>query len=73
MLNTEAGKTIRDARERALLTQQELAAKAGVSLWTISDVEGGRNRTPRLRTIYRIAKALNLDPDLLFEASEGAA
>ncbi|MEQ4726165.1 BTAD domain-containing putative transcriptional regulator [Nonomuraea sp. B19D2] len=51
---------LRLRREQAGLTQQELAAKAGVSVAVIRDVEQGRTRRPRAETIRRLSHVLAL-------------
>jgi transcriptional regulator with XRE-family HTH domain len=55
------GTQLRAARERALLTQEELGAQAGVQPLTISRIETDKVE-PRYRTIRKIAKALGVDP-----------
>lgn len=66
MLKEGAGALIQEARERQDLAQQDLATETGLSIWTISNIETGRNRSPRRRTVFQIAKRLRLDPaDLL--------
>lgn len=73
-LNEGAGKLIQEARDEACLSQLQLAIKAKVSVATISDIETGRNRTPRRRTVNLIAKVLDLDTnDLGLALEEGAA
>ena len=58
------GEQLRDVRTRRLLTQDELAGKAGVSQSTIANIE--RNNTePQFRTIRKLAKALGVDPTKL--------
>lgn len=54
------GAQLREARERALLTQEELAARAGVQPLTISRIETDKVE-PRFSTIRKIAKALDVD------------
>jgi transcriptional regulator with XRE-family HTH domain len=54
---------LRERRERALLTQQELAARAGVSRSTIASAESGGDLAGR--TIRRLAEALDCDPQEL--------
>lgn len=44
-----------------LLTQQELAQVAGVSVATIRAAEAGYGQQPRLRTMRLLAKALGVD------------
>ena len=56
------GPLVRNWRIRALLTQEELAARAGLSVRTIRRLEGARAAArPRLTSIKLLAKALNLD------------
>ena len=58
------GRKLREARVRRLLTQEELAEKAGVSPSTIVNIE--RNQTaPHFRTIRKLAEALEVDPTSL--------
>ena len=58
------GENLRRLRERRYLTQRELAQKAGVSTDTVAKLETDRAE-PRLRTIRRLAKALEVHPDAL--------
>ncbi len=58
------GRDLKAARVRRLLTQVELAEKAGVSPSTIVNIE--RNQTtPHFRTIRKLAEALEVDPTSL--------
>ena len=50
--------------ERALLTQQELAERAGIGLTTLNRIEND-HAEPRFRTIRKIAKALDIDAAIL--------
>ena len=43
------------------LSQEELAARAGLSRRGISDLERGTRRTPYAETVRRLAEALDLD------------
>jgi transcriptional regulator with XRE-family HTH domain len=63
------GRNLKAARVRRLLTQEELAEKAGVSPSTIVNIE--RDQTaPQFRTIRKLAEALDVDPtSLLGESS----
>jgi transcriptional regulator with XRE-family HTH domain len=57
---------LRRLRERRLLSQEELAAKAGLSRPTVSRIERGMDARPA--TIRRLAKALRVPPtDLIDE------
>jgi transcriptional regulator with XRE-family HTH domain len=59
------GEKLREIRTRRLLTQDELAEKAGVSQSTIANIERD-NAEPQFRTIRKLAKALDIEPtDLL--------
>jgi len=54
--------TVRAHRHRAGLTQQELAAKAGLSLAALRDLEQGRRSRPAPGSLRALAEALSLDP-----------
>jgi len=58
------GTQLRAARERALLTQEELGTRAGVQPLTISRIETEKVE-PRYSTIRKLAKALGLEPTAL--------
>jgi transcriptional regulator with XRE-family HTH domain len=51
---------LRHFRQRFGLTQEELAAHTGLGVRTISDLERGISRTPRLDTLTRLASTLDL-------------
>ena len=55
------GEILVRARTKRLLTQDELAEKAGVSQSTIANIERD-NAEPQFRTIRKLAKALDIDP-----------
>ncbi|MFE2224777.1 helix-turn-helix transcriptional regulator [Agrobacterium deltaense] len=64
------GDQIRDARHWAGLTQQQLAEGAGLEKQTVSLIENG-HASPRLDTVYRIARALERPvADLVREHAE---
>jgi transcriptional regulator with XRE-family HTH domain len=54
------GPLVRDLRRAAGLTQEELAARAGLSTRAISDLERGINHTPRPTTLQLLVAALGL-------------
>lgn len=54
------GIRLRQFREEAILTQEELAARTGLSLRGISDLERGVRTTPRLETVRMLADGLGL-------------
>ena len=58
------GTQLRAAREQALLTQEELAARAEVQPLTISRIETDKVE-PRYSTIRKLARALGLVPSEL--------
>jgi immF control region protein len=55
---------IKKAREKAGMTQYELAAAVGVSRGYYADVEKGRY-TPSLKLLSRLAELLNIDLNFL--------
>ena len=55
---------LRAAREAKFLTQQELAAQAGMNASTISELEVGKRRA-RFRTIRQLAAVLAVTPEQL--------
>jgi transcriptional regulator with XRE-family HTH domain len=55
------GEKLREARTKRLLTQEELAEKAGVSAATIVNAERN-NQEPHFRTIRKLAQALGVEP-----------
>jgi transcriptional regulator with XRE-family HTH domain len=55
------GEKLKQARTRRLLTQDELAEKAGVSQSTVANIERD-NAEPQFRTIRKLAKALDVEP-----------
>ncbi len=59
-------KGLREARERALLTQEELATRSGVTVSTISRVETGA-QAARISTLRKLAAALGVDAETLID------
>jgi predicted ATPase/transcriptional regulator with XRE-family HTH domain len=60
-LPSSFGAWLRRYRERAGLSQEELAAQAGMSAQAISVLERGERRRPYPATVRRLADALSLD------------
>lgn len=56
----QIGDVLKKAREKAGLTQQELATLVGVSRAYYADVERGRY-TPSLKVLSRLAEVLGID------------
>jgi HTH-type transcriptional regulator, competence development regulator len=63
------GTQVRRARERELLTQEELAARAGIGTATLNRIEKDHVE-PHFRTIRKIAKALDVNPKELIPEEE---
>jgi DNA-binding SARP family transcriptional activator len=57
------GMEVRDRRRAAGLTQQQLAAAAGVSVGALRDLEQGRTTRPRAAFLRRLRTALGIDAD----------
>jgi transcriptional regulator with XRE-family HTH domain len=58
------GTQVKRVRERSLLTQEELADRAGIGTATLNRIEKDRVE-PHFRTIRKLAKALDIDPSVL--------
>lgn len=58
---------LRPLRENKLLTQEELAEKAGINRVSLAAIESGQSE-PRPATIRRLAEALEVDPKELMRA-----
>ena len=61
------GTKLKELREQAILSQRDLAEKAGVSYATICRLETGKQK-PNFKTIRKLAEALDVHPgDIEFE------
>lgn len=56
--------TMKELREKAFLSQRDLAAKTGMAISTINRLEHGL-QTPIPRTIRKIAAALGVEPSAI--------
>lgn len=56
---------IKKLRKKHKLSQEELAKKAGITYSTLIKVESGANDNPRIKTLMKIAKALEVSIDKL--------
>lgn len=56
---------LKERRLELKMTQEELAAKSGVSRVTISLLETGEQLVTKSSTILALAKALNIEPQEL--------
>jgi tetratricopeptide (TPR) repeat protein/transcriptional regulator with XRE-family HTH domain len=69
---TEVDRKIRLRRVQAMLTQEELAERAGVDARTIRDIETGRTKNPRASTVRLLLEALAaVEPDETAVPAEG--
>lgn len=66
------GEQLREHRDKAMLTQDELGKKAGLSGYTISRIESDQV-APRVSTIRKIAGALSIEPEELAARPKGRA
>ncbi len=57
------GNQLRQYRQAAGLTQEELAERAGLSVKAISALESGRRRRPYPHTVRALADALGLSDE----------
>lgn len=56
-----------EMRKKQQLTQQELAAISGVPQQTISNIEKGTRKLPRVGTLLKLSRALKCTVDDLIE------
>ena len=61
--NAAFGARLRQLREAAALTQEELAARAGLTVKAVGALERGERRWPYPHTVRSLADALRLDSD----------
>ncbi len=54
------GETIRQHRRRLGMTQEELARRAGIAPTSIVRLERGEVRAPRLSTLHKLSRALQI-------------
>lgn len=66
MRKAEPALALKAWRRRRALSQKDLADAAGVRRATIAEIESGR-RAPRPSTIRKLAGALELQPEDLFQ------
>lgn len=66
MILQQLGERVRELREQAGVSQEQLANEIGIDRTYISGIERGR-RNPSIQSIYRIAKGLNISLEELFK------
>jgi len=59
------GEIIQELRKKKDMTQEELALKSGVSYTTLIKIERGSVQNPTVKTIKKIANALEESVDIL--------
>ena len=60
------GEKIRELREKAKLSQEELAERSGLSRVTISFIETGKLESVTTKTLKQIAEALGVSVKIFF-------
>ncbi|MDO3378103.1 helix-turn-helix domain-containing protein [Geoalkalibacter halelectricus] len=68
-LEVAFGKTLREFRKQAHLSQEALALECDLDRTFISLLERGL-RQPTLKTLFRLANVLNVSPSVLISAVE---
>ena len=68
----ELGLRVRGQRKRLLLTQDELAEKAGLSVQHVGDIERGQ-ANPTLACLCRLAEVMGVDVTCFFAPREERA
>lgn len=59
------GQTIKDARQAAGLTQDDLAEQSGVTTRYIMAIEN-ENRQPSMKVLFKLIRALKISADTIF-------
>jgi transcriptional regulator with XRE-family HTH domain len=63
---TKLGPNLREARLKLELSQEQVSERSGVHSTEVSRIEAGK-RDPRVSTVERLARAVNLRPGQLLE------
>jgi transcriptional regulator with XRE-family HTH domain len=63
------GKTIRQCRREIGLSQAQLASSAGLSQGYLSQIENAEVDNPSAAVLFRLARALHIDPHRLLAAA----
>lgn len=62
------GYKLKEVRKAKKMTQEELAEKSGISRGTIVAIENGSARTTTIKTLLKLADALDVTIDQIFLA-----
>lgn len=68
-MTSRIGSFVRQMREQAMMTQQDVARRAGLSRSYLSRLETGNIASPSADFLFRIGRALGVHPDLFFKAA----
>jgi transcriptional regulator with XRE-family HTH domain len=68
----DIGTRVREERDRARISQRELARRIGLSASMISQIESGQSK-PSVSTLYAIVSELGVSVDDIFRGRNGAA
>lgn len=66
-MRSRVGENLKTERLKKGFSQDSLAEKAGVTLHTISKIEAGATEDPRVLTLEKLVKALNIKIDDLLK------
>lgn len=66
-----SGGVLKELRRGEMLSQAELARKAGLSIYTAQQIEWGNIENPHFSTVRKLAEALGVDPRDLLEGEVG--
>lgn len=66
-IKSQIGENLKIHRLKCGFSQESLADKAGVTLHTISKIEAGATSDPRVLTLEKLVKALNIKIDDLLK------
>lgn len=65
MRKSSIAKNIKKSRKKLDLTQEKLAIKAEIPYATLSKIESGQVDNPTIKTLSKLAKALDVSLDYL--------
>lgn len=66
-MQLKLGSNIKTLREKNNLTQVQLSCKVGIANTRICDIEHGRGGLPKISTIKKLSKALNVKEKTLLK------